>query len=147
MQEIKMFDIKEFVKKQKEAKLAAAGIDGNDSNPFGGTNPFMNPGNPFGGGFPPINSDTNIDEMIKQIDAKIAELEKEEEEERKKQDDHNRRGPGADWYYFILLHRGIRRVRGKLPGHVRRAGSEADDSHGTYGSDSGIINGNLLAAG
>ena len=91
MKEIKMFDIKAFVKKQKEQKLQEAGLDGNNGNPFaggnGGMNPFMNPGsNPFGNGFPPINSETNIDEMIKQIDAKIAELEKEEEEERKKQE-------------------------------------------------------------
>ena len=88
MQEIKLFDIKEFVKKQKQQKLQEAGLNGNTSNPFGGggVNPFMNPGvNPFGDGFPPINSETNIDEMIKQIDAKIAELEKEEEEEKKKQ--------------------------------------------------------------
>ena len=36
--------------------------------------------NPFGGGMPGIGSDMDIDKMIKEIDAKIAELEKEEEE-------------------------------------------------------------------
>lgn len=89
MHDIKMFDIKAFVNKQKEEKMKKGLMNGNGSNPFGGggMNPFMNSGgNPFENGLPPINSETNIDEMIKQIDAKIAELEKEEEEERKKQE-------------------------------------------------------------
>ena len=91
MTEIKMFDIKEFVRKQKEEKLRAAGIDADSSNPFGGENPFggSNPFNgvssPFGGGMP--SNEMDIDKMIKEIDAKIAELEKEEEEERKKQEE------------------------------------------------------------
>ena len=42
--------------------------------------------NPFGGGMPGMGSDMDIDKMIKEIDAKIAELEKEEEEEKKKQE-------------------------------------------------------------
>ena len=81
MGEVKVFDIKEFVRKQKEEKLKNAGMDADSSNPFGGTNPFMGP-NPFSG-MPPINSEMDIDKMIKEIDAKIAELEKEEEEDKK----------------------------------------------------------------
>ena len=83
MTDIKMFDIKEFVRKQKEEKLKEAGINPDTSNPFGGANPFMGNPNPFGG--MPSN-EMDIDKMIKEIDAKIAELEKEEEEERKKQE-------------------------------------------------------------
>ncbi len=80
MESINMFDLKEFVKKQKQEKLKSAGLDPNVSNPFGGSNPFMGPM----GDFPPINSEMDIDRMIKEIDLKIAELEKEEEEEKKK---------------------------------------------------------------
>ncbi|MBQ9024210.1 MAG: type IV secretory system conjugative DNA transfer family protein [Bacilli bacterium] len=82
MTEVKTFDIKEFVRKQKEEKLKEAGLDDNASNPFagnpfGGSAPFPFPGAPSG--------EMDIDKMIKEIDAKIAELEKEEEEEKKKQ--------------------------------------------------------------
>ena len=83
MTSVKTFDIKEFVRKQKEAKLKEAGLDSDSSNPFAG--------NPFGGGASPFpfggvpNNEMDIDRMIKEIDAKIAELEKEEEEEKKKE--------------------------------------------------------------
>lgn len=90
MSPIHTFDIKEFVRKQKQEKLKNAGLDGNETNPmggspFGGSNPFGGP-SPFSAGFPPINGDMDIDKMIKEIDAKIAELEKEEEEEKKKKE-------------------------------------------------------------
>lgn len=84
MTPIKTFDIKEFVRKQKQEKLQNAGLDGNSSSPAGGGAPFGM--NPFGGGMPGMGSDMDIDKMIKEIDAKIAELEKEEEEEKKKQE-------------------------------------------------------------
>ena len=84
MTPIKTFDIKEFVRKQKQEKLQNAGLDGNSSLPAGGGSPFGM--NPFGGGMPGMGSDMDIDKMIKEIDAKIAELEKEEEEEKKKQE-------------------------------------------------------------
>lgn len=84
MTPIKTFDIKEFVRKQKQEKLQNAGLDGNSSSPAGGGSPFGM--NPFGGGMPGMGSDMDIDKMIKEIDAKIAELEKEEEEEKKKQE-------------------------------------------------------------
>ena len=84
MDDIKTFDLKEFVRKQKQEKLKNAGMDGN-SSPMGGGSPFGM--NPFGGGgMPGMGSDMDIDKMIKEIDAKIAELEKEEEEEKKKQE-------------------------------------------------------------
>ena len=85
MTPIQTFDIKEFVRKQKQEKLKNAGLDSNDSTPFGGGNPFGGP-SPFPQGFPSMNGDMDIDKMIKEIDAKIAELEKEEEEERKKKE-------------------------------------------------------------
>lgn len=88
MEEVKIFDIKEFVKKKKQEKMG--------SFP-GGPNPFGGAPNPFGGtpsGMPPFpgmpqmnnkpNNDFDLDQMIKDIDKKIAELEKEEEEEKKK---------------------------------------------------------------
>ena len=77
MEVVNTFDIKEFVRKQKQEKLREAGFDSDSSNPFGGSSPFPP--------FPPVNSEMDIDRMIKEIDAKIAELEKEEEEEKKKQ--------------------------------------------------------------
>ena len=84
MDEIKTFDLKEFVRKQKQEKLKNAGMDGS-SSPIGGGSPFGM--NPFGGGgMSGMGSDMDIDKMIKEIDAKIAELEKEEEEEKKKQE-------------------------------------------------------------
>ena len=79
MTPIKTFDIKEFVRKQKQEMLQNAGTEG--TNPGG--SPF-----PFGGHMPGMpgmpTSEFDIDKMIKDIDAKIAELEKEEEEEKKR---------------------------------------------------------------
>ena len=80
MEPIKTFDIKEFVRKQKQEKLKNAGMNPSSgaSNPVGG-------GSPFPPSFPNMNpNDFDLDKMIKDIDAKIAELEKEEEEEKKK---------------------------------------------------------------
>ena len=82
MTDIKMFDIKEFVRKQKQEKLKEAGLDVDNTNPF--ANPFGGGPSPFPG-FPQVNNEMDIDKMIKEIDAKIAELEKEEEEEKKKE--------------------------------------------------------------
>ena len=94
MDEIKTFDLKEFVRKQKQEKLKNAGMDGS-SSPIGGGSPFGM--NPFGGGIPSgmsgMGSDMDIDKMIKEIDAKIAELEKEEEEEKKKQEAEKNKTP------------------------------------------------------
>ena len=103
--EIKLFDIREFVKKKKEeARNNAMGANpfGGDSNPFGGGNPFApkqtqasnSPlqDNNFSFDKPNTNiaseKELDIDEMIKKIDAKIAELEKEEENDNKAKEDN-----------------------------------------------------------
>ena len=109
--EIGLFDLKEFVKKRKKEKVLGSvndappmgsplgGTSPNpfampDSNPFasGGSNPFANPNpfnsnpmsdlppNPFAGG-----GDIDVDELLKKIDAKIAELEEEEKLEKEKE--------------------------------------------------------------
>ena len=110
--EIKLFDIREYVKKQRDEKRNE--MFGSNQSPFGGGTPFGGAQSPFGGGssaspfgslnshseqaaLSPINKEQsisnsqsnieedslNIDDMIKKIDARIAELEKEEEENNK----------------------------------------------------------------
>ena len=89
--EVQLFDIKEFVKNMKKEKMdsmmsnATSPFGGGNSpfNPFGGaSNPFMNPMTP-----PAANNNVapdngfNIDDLVKKIDAKIAELEEEEKKE------------------------------------------------------------------
>ena len=59
---------------------------GGGFNPFAGPSPFSG-GSPFGGpspfgGMPKPDSDFNVDDLVKRIDAKIAELEAEEEKEK-----------------------------------------------------------------
>ena len=103
--ELQLFDIREFVKAKKQEKMASMGeFSPNMSNPFiSSSNPFMggspfgssNPfvassSNPFSGGMPaflgnqgqsePEEDSFNIDDLVKKIDAKIAEIEKEEEQ-------------------------------------------------------------------
>ena len=96
---IKLFDIREFVKKKKEEKrneLFSSESSPFGPSPFGQSSPFGAPiSNPFGSlnnanpfemqnkqvnPFMNTNSDENlnIDDMIKKIDARIAELEAEE---------------------------------------------------------------------
>ena len=92
--EVKTFDLKSFVNKKREDKInnmlnsdSPSPIGGNqNSNPFGfggGGNPFNSfasePSKPSsgGGGF-------NVDDLVKRIDAKIAELEEEERLEKEK---------------------------------------------------------------
>lgn len=122
---IKLFDIREFVKKKKDEKrnelfggannnpfgggMTPNPFGGGAPNPFGGNNPFGTPNptpnsnplaaygatpssspnsspfNPLGNGSMPdssSNDDLNIDEMMKKIDARIAELEAEEKKEK-----------------------------------------------------------------
>ena len=103
---IKLFDIREFVKKKKEE--ARNNAMNESSNPFFGGNPFSSTSspftsNPFSNNMSPFNSnptnefqnnlsnnsndkELDIDEMIKKIDKKIAELEKEEENDNKAKD-------------------------------------------------------------
>ena len=99
---VELFDIREFVKAKKKEKMEAMGMGdaglGNPfamGNPFSGGSPFSGT-NPFGGGMPSFLNDTNdkltssfgnesfnIDDLVKKIDAKIAEIEKEEQEQKK----------------------------------------------------------------
>ena len=91
--ELELFDIREFVKEKKKEKMEAMGGNpfpgATGATPFGAPNPFMGMSNPFSGGLQPFMgandsseaSDTsfNIDDLVKKIDAKIAEIEKEEQ--------------------------------------------------------------------
>ena len=74
---IPMFDVKEFVDKVKADKFQNMVGNMNENTPF----PFGNPSsNPFGGNPFMNNQDNgiNLDDVVKRIDAKIAELEAEE---------------------------------------------------------------------
>jgi len=103
---VELFDIREYVKAKKKEKMEAMGMGdtlgsnpfGMGMNPFGGANPFVT--SPFGAGMPnfmnepnnasskpanPNGDSFNIDELVKKIDAKIAEIEKEEEDAKRKE--------------------------------------------------------------
>jgi hypothetical protein len=95
--EVKTFDLKAFVNKKREEKInnmlggEPPSSGGMSNNPFGfggGSpapfNPFMPSSDRFssdGGG-----SSFNVDDLVKRIDAKIAELEEEERQEKAKQE-------------------------------------------------------------
>ena len=89
--EVQLFDIREFVKnlqKEKNEKMMESSpFGGGGFNPFSGSSPFSG-GSPFGGPSPfggmpsKPDSDFNVDDLVKRIDAKIAELEAEEEKEK-----------------------------------------------------------------
>ena len=103
--EVELFDIREFVKELKKKKMAemmnspeggempggmAMGGGMNPlfgANPFAMNNPFMNQRireeEPAEGGF-------NVDDLVKRIDAKIAELEEEERREKEEEEKKNR---------------------------------------------------------
>ena len=105
---VQIFDLKTYVEKKREEKLnnllggagvPAAPMGGGMGNippvPFGGgtpTNPFTAkplPQSPMNGGIPgdkkpvpPRNGGINVEDLVKRIDAKIAELEEEEKKEK-----------------------------------------------------------------
>ena len=103
--EIGLFDLKDYVNKRKKERvmnnlnsnsMPSGGMGPNpfeSSNPFGNPNPFITP-SPFGSGnndmknsFPnPFegSGEVDVDELLKKIDAKIAELEEEERLEKEK---------------------------------------------------------------
>ena len=99
--QVQLFDIREFVKEQKKKKMNEMMSQNPDnaspmSNPmFGGGNPLFG-GGPIGGmnpfGMPsPTNTPSsgggfNVDDLVKRIDAKIAELEEEERKEKELQE-------------------------------------------------------------
>jgi len=104
---VDLFDIREFVKEQKKRKMAEM-MDNNKSgneqpdifggmsgmagmSPFGGgmMNPLFTSSHPMNGGFggsEPQNDSFNVDDLVKRIDAKIAELEEEERKEKEQQE-------------------------------------------------------------
>ena len=103
--EVQLFDIREFVKEKKKEKMESMGVGTSPfggANPFGGASPFGGGspfgGSPFGGANPFMEMPSpsllgkeedsadggfNIDDLVKKIDAKIAEIEKEEENTKK----------------------------------------------------------------
>ena len=115
--EVQLFDIREFVKEKKKEKMDSMMSDGSSpfgmsspfggmggmSSPFGGVNPFasgMNGmGSPFGNEDASLNSllgnpsssdseeSINVDDIVKRIDAKIAELEEQERLEKEQSGD------------------------------------------------------------
>lgn len=101
--EVQLFDIREFVKEMKKKKMnEMLGQNGNSdmgsspiNNPMFGANPFLSSQmgggmNPFG--MPQMQSSGgngggfNVDDLVKRIDAKIAELEEEERKEKEEQE-------------------------------------------------------------
>jgi len=104
---VELFDIREFVKEQKKKKMAEMMNENGGSqnsgggmmttpmpgmNPMFGGNPFaMN--QPFAGPRMESNSSSggfNVDDLVKRIDAKIAELEEEERREKEEQEKNNK---------------------------------------------------------
>ena len=100
---VELFDIREFVKEQKKKKMNEmmsqnGGENQNLGNPMFGTNPLFG-SNPIGGmnpfGMPTSDSSNsggngfNVDDLVKRIDAKIAELEEEERKEKEAQEKQN----------------------------------------------------------
>ncbi len=90
MYPVKIFDIKQFVKEEKRKKtMEAIGKtdDGFIGSPKKEMPPFMS-GNPFAKS-PFDDKPVDIDELIKNIDAQIAELEREQAEEEAKKKEKN----------------------------------------------------------
>ena len=93
--EVKIFDLKAYVNKKREEKInnmLGSDSNGGATHGFGGPNDSM-PFNPFMGG-PSSNSKPsgggfNVDDLVKRIDAKIAELEEEERQEKAKLEKEN----------------------------------------------------------
>lgn len=82
-QEVKLFDLKSFVEAQREKKINDM-LNGNSSKndmPPMGIGGF-DPGSMFGRREPKPNPGFNMDDLVKRIDAKIAELEEEERKEK-----------------------------------------------------------------
>ena len=85
---VNVFDLKEFVKEKKKSNLLNILDEPSSKPPFPpsslNVNPFMmnEPKMSFGGAG---SSDFNVDDLVKKIDAKIAELEEEERLEKEKQ--------------------------------------------------------------
>ena len=99
--QVELFDIREFVKEQKKKKMNEM-MSQNTENDSPMSNPMFGGGNPLFGGAPiggmnpfgmtaPTNNQSsssgfNVDDLVKRIDAKIAELEEEERKEKELQE-------------------------------------------------------------
>ena len=102
-QKVELFDIREFVKEQKKKKMAemmnSTSSDSStgggfaptptdfSTSPFG-PNPFMSPStfnSPIPEQKPANDNGFNVDDLVKRIDAKIAELEAEERKEKEEE--------------------------------------------------------------
>ena len=98
--EVKVFDMRDFVKAKKQEKINKM-MEGGGMPPSGGMNPFESGMPPIFGGMNPQsmngsmprqrpqsnrmpNNDFNIEDLVKKIDAKIAELENEEKQEKER---------------------------------------------------------------
>ena len=101
--EVKMFNVKDFVKEKKGANNPFGNSSPfGSSNPFGGGSPFGDiGGNPFPDLFGPTpspapsnNQKIDVDKILANLDAKIAEIEAEEkklaEEEKQEQEKNNK---------------------------------------------------------
>ena len=80
---VEIFDIREFVKKEKNKKInemmASMGTDDFAPNPFAKESPF-----PFAE--PRKRQDLSVNDLVRKIDEKLAEIEKEEQEAKKKEE-------------------------------------------------------------
>ena len=84
-QQVKIFDLKTFVEEQREKKINDMLNGSADEKPM--KMPSFNPASIFGGAGPrPSGGGLNVDDLVKKIDAKIAELEEEERLEKEKQE-------------------------------------------------------------
>ena len=88
--DVKVFDLKDFVNKLKEKQ-------GTNFNPMGGAMPGMGmpgmPGafGPMSSGVRPVNNiSTSLDDYVKKLDEKIAELEREEAVEKARLEENNK---------------------------------------------------------
>lgn len=77
--EVEVFDLKEFVKEKKKSNLFNI-LEESNSGPVPKAAPF----NPFAMPNNSGNDEFNVDDLVKKIDAKIAELEEEERREKEK---------------------------------------------------------------
>ena len=99
---VELFDLKEFVKTKKQEKMNemmnnldvsnnSFGAGSMMMNPFAMPNPsVMNTKPTFNNDKPSLDSTFNVEDLVKKIDAKIAELEEEERLEQQKQDGANK---------------------------------------------------------
>lgn len=94
---VETFDLKDFVNKKREEKInnmlngdTPSGGNVSMPNPFGGGSAPFNPFMPSNNSKPSGGGGFNVDDLVKRIDAKIAELEEEERQEKAKLEQENK---------------------------------------------------------